>query len=375
MPQLAERDAPAASMATLPTSWTSGQIIAALLVIAALKYAQGFLAPLLIAVLVSVALAPLVRWLSRALPRAVSALLVVLGIVGVAAATVYALSDDAVRASQELPDAVREVRRALLSASPREGVIRRLQQAVSELQRTAASATAGGAAPVQIVEPVDVQWSVVAGTWRVGEWVAELVLLLFLVYFLLASGDLIKLKVVRLGGVRLSEKKVTLQMIEEITAKIGQFVVYQAWSGLVVGLFTWLCFWGLGVRYAALWGLAAGVLNCVPYFGPTVVMVTSAVAALAQFQSVSQALLVAAVSVVVTTIEGLVLAPLMLGRAARVNTVATFVALMFWGWLWGVVGIIIAVPMLMIAKTIADRVESLTSWSELLSDRERPQER
>ena len=123
------------------------------------------------------------------------------------------------------------------------------------------------------------------------------------------------------------------------------------------------------MQYAGLWGLAAGVLNCIPYFGPTIVMAVSAAAALIQFQSVTMMAAVAGVSVVVTSIEGMLLAPVMLGRAARVNTVATFVALMFWGWLWGAIGLVIAVSLLMTLKTIADHVESLSGLSELLGDR------
>ena len=208
-----------------------------------------------------------------------------------------------------------------------------------------------------------------AGTWRVMEFSANLVLLLFLVFFLLASGTLFKTKLVKLGGERLSQRKVTLQMLEEIGDQVGQFVFYQAWSGVLVGIVTWLCFLGLGMQYAGLWGLAAGVLNCIPYFGPTIVMTVSAAAALIQFQSVTMMAAVAGVSVVVTSLEGMLLAPVMLGRAARVNTVATFVALMFWGWLWGAIGLVIAVPLLMTLKTIADHVESLSGLSELLGDR------
>ena len=361
--------APAASLPEMPTRITSGQVVAALLVVAMLEYAEGFFAPLLAALFVSIALAPPVRWLTRVMPRASG-----LGgggqaLVGVVGVTGYALSDEAASFARELPALVRQVRAIVTSASPRSGVVQQLQRAVSELERSASSAAADGTAKVTIVEPVDVQRGVLAGTWRALEFGGNLVLLLFLVFFLLASGELFKAKLVKLGGDRLSERKVTLQMLEEINAQIGHFVFYQAWSGVLVGIVTWLCFLGLGMRYAGLWGLAAGVLNCIPYFGPTIVMTMSAAAALIQFQSVSMAAAVAGVSVVITSIEGMILAPVMLGRAARVNTVATFVALMFWGWLWGAIGLVIAVPLLMTVKTIADHVESLGGWSELLSDR------
>ena len=79
--------------------------------------------------------------------------------------------------------------------------------------------------------------------------------------------------------------------------------------------------------------------------------------------------LVAGVSVAVTSIEGFLISPIALGRAASVNSVAVFVAVMFWGWMWGPLGLILGVPILMMVKTVADHVESLSGLSELLADR------
>jgi predicted PurR-regulated permease PerM len=157
-------------------------------------------------------------------------------------------------------------------------------------------------------------------------------------------------------------------MIEEIISKIGRFVFYMFWSGLLVGVVTWLAFEAMGVRYAALWGIAAGVLNCIPYFGPTAIMVASAVAAVIQFRDVTMVLLVSGVSVVITSLEGYLLAPIMLGQAARANSVSVFVAVMFGGWMWGALGMLLAVPVLMIVKTVAEHVESLSAVNELLSE-------
>jgi predicted PurR-regulated permease PerM len=141
-----------------------------------------------------------------------------------------------------------------------------------------------------------------------------------------------------------------------------------AWSGLLVGIVTWLAFQALGVRYAALWGVAAGVLNCIPYFGPTAIMVASAIAAIVQFREPQMVLMVSGVSVIISSLEGYLLAPIMLGQAARVNSVSVFVAVMFGGWMWGAPGMILAVPVLMIVKTVAEHVETLSSLDELLSE-------
>jgi predicted PurR-regulated permease PerM len=163
---------------------------------------------------------------------------------------------------------------------------------------------------------------------------------------------------------------VTVQMIDEMTAQIGQFVFYQFWSGLLVGILTWAIFAWLGVRYAGLWGVAAGVLNCIPYFGPTLILVASSAAAFLQFREVWTVSLVALSGIAITSLEGFLLAPIALGRAARVNSVAVFVSVMFWGWLWGALGLVIAVPILMCIKTVCDHVESLGAYSELLGDRD-----
>jgi predicted PurR-regulated permease PerM len=365
---MAEPDVKPAMMPAMPTFVTAPQVIACLLVLAALRSGRGFLAPLFVAILVAVALAPPVRQMSRLLPRWLASAVAVLSIAGLLGLTTWLLSDDIAAFSRRLPSIVRDVGVTIQSVSPRRGLLTQLQQAVTELERAATKKPAG-ATPVQIVEPVDVQRQMMTAARRGGGALLQVVLLLFLVYFLLASGELFKQKFVKLSGERLSQRKVTLQMLDEITAKIGRFVFYQAWSGVVVGVATWLCFWWLGVRYAGLWGVAAGVLNCIPYFGPTVVMGASALAAFLQFKSVSMVLAVSGVSVVITSLEGFVLAPVFLGQAARVNSVAVFVSVMFWGWMWGTLGMLLAVPILMMVKTVADHVESMAPVSELLGER------
>ena len=353
---------------TLPSGTYATRVLAILAVVAALKLSQGLLAPLVLALFIAVALAPPVRWLSHLIPRSIAAGVVVVGLVSAASLAGYSLTDEVAAFSKRLPGIVREVKTALESASPRQGLLRQLQQAFTELQQAAAPPDAPGTTPVTIVEPVDVQKEMMSGAATTAGVAGQVILLCFFVYFLLASGDQFKAKLVKISGPRLSAKKVTIQMIDEMMDKIGRFVFYQVWSGALVGIVTWLAFVALGVHYAPLWGIAAGVVNCVPYFGPTVVMAASGFAALLQFHSIPMAVAVAAVSVVVTSVEGMLLAPVALGRASEANAVAVFLALMFWGWLWGPIGLVIAVPILMVFKTIADHVEALSSLSLMLSE-------
>jgi len=364
-----EGDEKSVSIPSVPTRITATQIVALLLSLAALRYSREFLAPLLVAVLTAVALAPPVRQLSRVIPRWLAAAVMVLGIGAVFGVTAWLLSDDITVFSRRLPAIVRDVRNTIQSASPRQGLIRQIQQAVTELEQTTSPPKPADATKVQIVQPVDVQQQMMAAARRAGDFTLQAILLTFLVYFLLASGELFKQKFVRLSGDRLSQRNVTLQMIDEMTGQIGRYIFYLFWSGALVGVVTWLAFWAMGVRYAGLWGLAAGVLNCIPYFGPTVVMVTSAIAALLQFKSIVMMASVAGVSVAITSLEGFLLTPIFLGQAARVNSVAVFVSVMFWGWMWGTPGMLLAVPILMMVKTVSDHVESLSSISELLGEK------
>jgi len=370
MAESTEAEVKPATVPQVPTQITAAQVIAVILALAACRFASGILAPLTVAMLLAIALAPLVRVLSRMMPRWLASAVVVLGIAAGLVLAVWSLSDEVATFSRQLPTLVREFRGAIQSATPRQTFLRQLQQAVNELEETTTTAKPpADATPVTIVETTDVQKQMVNYAQTAAGYAGAAILLLFLVYFLLASGDMFKKKFVKLSGERLSHKKVTVQMIDEMATQIGRFIFYQFWSGLLVGVITWGAFSALGVRYAGLWGVASGVLNCIPYFGPTIVMGATAIAATLQFRELSMIALVAGVSVAVTSIEGFLISPIALGRAASVNSVAVFVAVMFWGWMWGPLGLILGVPILMMIKTVADHVESLSSLSELLGDK------
>jgi predicted PurR-regulated permease PerM len=198
--------------------------------------------------------------------------------------------------------------------------------------------------------------------------VGQLVLILFLVYFLLASGDLYRRKLVKLAGPTLTEKKLTVQILQEIDRQIEMFLLVQAFTSTLVGLATWLAFRALGVQQAAVWGLLAGVFNSIPYFGPVIVTGATSVVAFLQFGNLRMAILVGAASLAITSLEGFLLTPWLTGRATRMNAVAIFVGLLFWGWVWNVWGLLLAVPMLVVMKTVCDHVEDFSGFGELLGD-------
>jgi predicted PurR-regulated permease PerM len=193
-------------------------------------------------------------------------------------------------------------------------------------------------------------------------------LLVFLVYFLLSSGDLYKRKLVRVVGAPLSRKRVTLEVLDEIGDQIQRFLLVQVVTSAVVALASWAAFHWTGLANAALWGILAGLFNSIPYFGPFLVMAGVALVAFMQFGTFEMAASVAGLAFAITTVEGFLLTPWLVGRAARMNEVAVFVGLLFWAWMWGVIGLLLAVPLMVAVKAVCDRIDDLKPIGELLGD-------
>ena len=185
---------------------------------------------------------------------------------------------------------------------------------------------------------------------------------------MLASGDLYRRKLVKIVGPSLTDKKLTVEILKEIDRQIERFLLVQVFTSTVVALATWLAFLALGVEQAAVWGILAGVFNSIPYFGPVLVTGATSVVAFLQFGNLRMAVIVGLVSLVITSLEGFLLTPWLTSRAARMNAVAIFVGLLFWGWVWNVWGMLLAVPMLMVMKAICDHVEDFKGVGELLGD-------
>ena len=196
---------------------------------------------------------------------------------------------------------------------------------------------------------------------------AQAVMILFLSYFLLVADDLYKRKLVRIMPT-LSKKRITVQIVDEIGNQIERFMLVQVFTSLVVAAATTVALWWVGLNQPVVWGLTAGVLNSIPYFGPIVVSGALTLVAYMQFGTFEMALSVAAIALVITTLEGWLLTPTLMGRAASINPAAIFIGIIFWSWVWGVWGLVLAVPMLMMMKAVCDRIEELQPIGELLGE-------
>jgi predicted PurR-regulated permease PerM len=358
-------------------------ILTVIALVAALYLARAFFVPLLIGILASYALHPLVDWLqSCRVPRSAGAALVLAMLAGSFSWIGFSISDDAQALIEKLPEAAGKLRKDLNAArSGAPTALQNMQKAAQELQGAADDA---GAQPETVARPgTRAKPAVPAAAARVPEpaWLrdytiaqsallvtvaAQTPIVMLLTYFLLASGPHFRRKLVQLVGPSLSRKKDAVRILEEIDVQVQRYLLAMLASNTLLAVGTWLVFLALGLEQAGVWGVAAGVLHFIPYLGPALLAFGSGVAAFLQSGSPLYAIAVAGVSLLVAGAIGFVFMTWLHSRFARVNTAVLFIALLFFGWLWGVWGLLLGAPLVAIAKVVFDRVEALKPAGELL---------
>ncbi len=350
-------------------------VIAAAAAMYVLSWAREVFIPIVLSVLISYAMEPIVLALMRLRLSRVAAAAVLMALTtGSFVYGGYALSDDAAAVVAELPEAAQKLRRVLNRNRQDPGAIEQVQEAAEELQKTANEATGPSPAPrgvtrVQIEEPaINVREYVSWGSASVVAFAGQAILVVFFVFFLLASGDLFKRKLVKLAGPSLEKKKITVQILDDINTQIRRFLFVRVVTSIVVGIASWIVFRMFGLEQAGIWAVAAGVFNSIPYFGPIIVAGGTAAVAFLQFGTIEMTLYVSGASLLITSLEGWLLTPWLTSRTSRTNEVSIFIGLIFWSFVWGIWGTLLAVPMLVAAKAYCDRIEDLKPIGELLGD-------
>ncbi len=340
-----------------------------------LEWAQAVFIPLVLALVVSYALAPVVDRLERfRVPRWLSSAVLLLAIIAGAGWGAWSLRGEAADLLDTLPEAVQKFQEAARRDLAGPGrAIERVQEAAQQLEKATASEAAAKAPPgvtrVQIAKPpLDIREYLVT-TLAGGAAIAGAALIvLFLAFFLLASGDAFRRKWVALSGPRLAKRRITVQVMDDIRDQIQRYLGVQVLTSVIVGVVSGLAFWAIGLENAAVWGVAAGVLNMVPYLGAIVTVAGTALVAFFQFGTAGMALAVAGISLVINSIEGYWLTPWLTAQASRMNSVIVFSGILFWGWLWGGWGLILGLPIMMVVKSICDHVEDLKPIGEFMGD-------
>jgi predicted PurR-regulated permease PerM len=351
-------------------------LIAVAVVILLLQHMQAVLIPFVLAALMFYALDPAVdRMQAWHVPRAIGAALMIFIVVASVLGLVYFLQDQAAAMVERLPQGIQRARDQLKRGrGDPPGMLATVDAAAKELETASGKQlqnkqTASGATRVQVETPAfsasQYLWSGSVGALNAMN---QGIMVLFLTYFMLLSNDLYKRKLIEMAGPTLARKKVTVKILEDIAGQIERFLVIQAVTSVLVAVATGLALWSMGLEDAAFWGFLAGVFNTIPYYGPLIVTGGLSIVAFLQFGTVPMTAAVAGVALFITTLEGSVLTPSLMGRVAEMNNVAVFVGLLFWSWMWGVPGMLLAVPLMMIIKAVCDGIEDLHPIGRFLGE-------
>jgi predicted PurR-regulated permease PerM len=339
-------------------------IVAVIATLWFLRTARALLIPVALAVLISYALEPAVAWLERhRINRLIGSGIVLLVVLGGIATAAYAFRHDAMQLVEALPKAA-ERARAMVTAELGSGA-EALSKATEMVGGTSSSdvraeqptGTAGQAPTSLIQRAVSAAFS----------FAGHLVVIVFLVFFLLLSGHHVKDRLIEVMGAGADQQRTTATIIDDINTQIQRYLLVLLFTAGIVGVSTWLVLAWIGVEHAMMWGLLAGVFNSIPYFGPVIVSGGLFVVGIVQGGGISQALQMSGAAIVITSLEGWLVTPPLMGKVERMSALAVFLGLLLWTWVWGAWGTVLAVPMLVIIKSVADHVQQLRRVGRLMA--------
>ena len=333
-----------------------------ILFLGALYYARGFVLPLVLACLLTLTLSPLVRLLAHfGIPTAVSAILLVGAVGGVVTTASAFLSEPVSEMAAQMPDTVNTVRERL-------GFLRRpiatLNHAGRDLENMLNGSDGTSATPTTVVvaDGAFVRW--LLGT--LADFGTTIAATLLLAVFLLAALESLRRKLVAVLP-ELSEKKRSLRVLHEIESDVSRYLVTVTAINAGLGFLVGSAMAALGVGSAVVWGVAAGLLNFIPYAGATVGISLVAATSLATFDSLAAAATPPLIYLALQILEGAFITPTILGRRLSLSPIAILTVLSLTTWMWGIVGTIIGVPLLVVFKVFCDQFPSLSGVGVFLS--------
>jgi predicted PurR-regulated permease PerM len=363
-------------------------IIATVAFVYALQWAKNFLVPLLLGIFIAYTLSPVVRWLERwHVKRAIGATLVTAAILAGIAFTIQSVQGEVLNIVDELPTLTHKVTKLMAEASDGQpSTIQQVQAAAAELEQAASNAASNAGANAKrapqrhVALPAPAASAASGGSnFRVMDWllagsvglasfVSQATMVVFLVFFLLLAGDTFKRKLVKLTGPSLTKKKVTVHILEDINSSIQNYMFMLLVTNTLLALLMWGALRLIGLENPGAWAIFAGVVHVMPYFGPLLITLATGLVAFMQFESLRMVILVGGASLAIATLVGMVVTTYMTGKIAKMNPAAVFVSLLFWGWLWGMWGLLLGVPVVVVIKVVAERVEDMEVLAELLGE-------
>jgi len=328
-----------------------------------LYFARDFFLPVVLAIVFNFLLAPVVRALKRfRIPEALSSAVVTIGMFAIVGVLAYELSGPLADWLEKAPELGTQLQAKM---QPLRKPVEKVSNVGDQLEKLTNMKSASQKVPQRVeLNQGSLLDTLFRGTSKL---VFSLVVVIVLLYFLLASGDLFLSKLIHVLPT-LSDKKKAVQIAREIEENISKYLLTIAVINAGIGVGSGLIFWALGVPNPALWGAVAGLLNFIPTVGALSVAALVTLVAALTFPSLGHALLVPAAFLSLTITMGTFVSPLIMGRRLTLNPVVIFLGLSFWGWLWGIPGALLAVPMLAMFKIFCDHIEPLAPIGEFLGN-------
>ena len=327
-----------------------------------LYFGRAFFLPIVLALLLSFLLSPVVRgWKKLHIPEALGAALAIFTLLGLLVVGVVELATPAYDWMAQAPQSLRKI----------EGKIRDLKKpvqtvskATEQVEKIAKVSSGQDTAPkVQVTtESLGLR---LLGT--VTGLVSSAVVMFILLYFLLASGDLFLRKLIKVTP-NLADKKRAVEIARQIETEVSAYLATITLINVVLGLAVWGALALLGIPNPLLWGVLVTFANYIPYLGPILMISVLAMVGLLTYPDLPHALLPPGAFLVLHGLETFLITPMILGRRLTLNPVMIFLGLTFWGWMWGIAGAILAVPIMVVFKIFCDHVEGLAPVGELLGN-------
>lgn len=326
-------------------------------------FAKDLLMPLALGVLITLTLSPLVRALARLhVPAPVSALLLVISIGGCVSSVGYMLSTPIAELLESIPDISRSLEEKI---SPYKQSVDAISEASEEVEKMAT----GDDQPSRVV--LEQPGIISSAASSVANGLTTIMLAFVLSLFMLASGTLFQEKLVAVMP-RLADKKRALSVAHQVESRVSHYLLTVTLINIALGIVVMAMLSLIGAPNPVLWGMVAAVLNFLPFAGALLGVALLAIVSLGSHDTLAAALLPPAVYYACTALEGNFITPAIIGHRLQLNVVAVFTAVVVWGWLWGIGGALMAVPILLVVRTLCDHIESWRMLGEFLSGRGSP---
>ena len=321
-------------------------------------FMRSILLPIILAVLLSYLLRPIVRGLAHLkIPLPVGSAFVLIGLLALVGYGISALATPAAGWLQKAPEGLTALQHKLM---PVKKTVAQVTQATGEIEKLASTNAETKAVELKR-HPISEMFFT-----RTPEFISSAVLSVILLYFLLVHDQVFIAKLIKLLPT-LSDKKTAVGIAHDIESHVSRYLLtitaINACLGLAVGTAVGL----LGLRNPVMWGVMVALLNFVPYLGALTGIVCMTIGAVLSFDSLGYALIFPAVYLALGTLEGSFITPWVMGRALTLNPVMILLSLTFWGWMWGIVGIILAVPILAAFKIFCGHIKPMEPLAEFLS--------